>query len=81
MTKNRYLMRCFAYAQHDGKEILRCAQDDRNKKKLRMTVTFKLSCLTLFGGMTLLGMFGGMTLLGVCLVKGEVTGLNRKNAS
>ena len=54
-----------------------------------MTVTFKLSCLTLFGGMTLLGMFGGMTLLGgvfggmtllgVCLVKGEVTGLNRKN--
>ena len=44
-----------------------------------MTVTFKLSCLTSFGGMTLLGMFGGMTLLGVCLVKGEVTGLNRKN--
>ena len=28
-TKNPYFMRCFAYAQHDGKkEILRCAQDD-----------------------------------------------------
>ena len=38
-----------------------------------------MTLLGMFGGMTLLGMFGGMTLLGVCLVKGEVTGLNRKN--
>ena len=27
-TKNLYLMRCFAYAQYDSKEILRYAQDD-----------------------------------------------------
>ena len=33
-TKNPYLTRCFACAQHDGKkEILRCAQDDCKKKR------------------------------------------------